>query len=602
MGNELKIRVVFDTGQDRPDKPVKQIEYLTGSLRDLESRLKEATKARDGFLHGTPQWESQNRRIINLNQLVAKSQAQVNSQLSNSTRAIGSAAQTMQALNYTVRDAPYFFKDFSLGILAVGNNLNPLIDGLIRTKQAAEATGTTLRAALMSTLAGPGGLILAFSFLVTVLQAVTFAMAGTKDETEKTKDKIKELRDEIKQFSEDALRGQLFLLESRQQAVVLALTAGKKLTEEEQKQALLLQAQVDLVKERLNTIGDIEGIENKIRELELERKELQNTGLGGGLISPHSKERLQQINNELERLRQTLNPKSGSFTIDPISASAWDVTKELNKLREEYYEELEKDIIYNATLDAEKRKENYDLAMRLEKQLHDFVNKGIEDNSIRKYAEIRTRYDEIFSQIDSSDLAPGQKTSLRDRFSKAKSAEQRLATLQLLEDERKEAARLRKELAEGNDMLNQMERLSQTVSNALVQAMSTGTNAVEALVRSLKAAVVEMIVMNILMQAMAAMFGVPSPGAAPGLLPSPTRPGGLNPPSGRAPIPDLKYAYSGGGGMDRIARNIEDLNMNMMQYPVIVNIIEKTPGLKFTKEVVRTNTARLDRGNIVNEH
>lgn len=111
------------------------------------------------------------------------------------------AGVALQNLNFVIRDSPYFFKDFSLGLLAVGNNLNPLIDSLLRMKKEAAETGTTLTSSLVAALKGPAGVVLAFSALVTILQAVTFAMSDTKKEAKESKDNIDKLRDSIDNLS-----------------------------------------------------------------------------------------------------------------------------------------------------------------------------------------------------------------------------------------------------------------------------------------------------------------------------------------------------------------------------------------------------------------
>ena len=184
MANELKIRVVFDTGgADKPlgDLPPK-IKAVEGSLKDLENQWKKLDQlAKSQYAVGSPQ---QVQAIANASMAYKRYQeavAQTSTIVAQNTRVSANAGMTLQALNYTIRDSPYFFRDFSLGILAVGNNLNPLIDGMIRMNKEAKDAGTTLGKTLVQSLSGPAGLVFAFSILVSVLQAVTFAMAKAKD-------------------------------------------------------------------------------------------------------------------------------------------------------------------------------------------------------------------------------------------------------------------------------------------------------------------------------------------------------------------------------------------------------------------------------------
>jgi len=120
--------------------------------------------------------------------------------LANGGQAAQQMSMAMQSLNFVIRDSPYFFRDFALGILAVGNNLNPLIDSFIRAKQAADAQNVSFMTLFKQGLMGTSGIILGFSLLVTVLQAVVFAKAKTK---EKTEENIKALEREQKQLEKN---------------------------------------------------------------------------------------------------------------------------------------------------------------------------------------------------------------------------------------------------------------------------------------------------------------------------------------------------------------------------------------------------------------
>src|SRR5690606_40721901 len=45
------------------------------------------------------------------------------------------AAMAMLNLNYVIRDTPYFFNNFAMGVMAIGNNINPLTDSLQRLRK-----------------------------------------------------------------------------------------------------------------------------------------------------------------------------------------------------------------------------------------------------------------------------------------------------------------------------------------------------------------------------------------------------------------------------------------------------------------------------------
>jgi len=109
------------------------------------------------------------------------------------------AGVAMQNMNFVIRDSPYFFKDLQLGVLAVGNNMNPLIDSFQRLKiQATEMTKQTGKnvsafGLLRKSMAGPMGLSIAMSILVTAIQAVVFSMGSSKDATRNLTKAIEEL-------------------------------------------------------------------------------------------------------------------------------------------------------------------------------------------------------------------------------------------------------------------------------------------------------------------------------------------------------------------------------------------------------------------------
>lgn len=111
------------------------------------------------------------------------------------------AGVALQNLNFVIRDSPYFFRDFSLGLLAVGNNLNPLIDSMLRLRREAEAVNMTLGQSLVAALKGPAGVVLAFSALVTILQAVVFGLSKTGKEAKETKDEIDDLTKATEKYS-----------------------------------------------------------------------------------------------------------------------------------------------------------------------------------------------------------------------------------------------------------------------------------------------------------------------------------------------------------------------------------------------------------------
>jgi hypothetical protein len=99
------------------------------------------------------------------------------------------AGMALLNLNYVIRDSPYFFNNFAMGVLAVGNNLNPLIDSFSRLKkealEASKSSGqmVTTFGLLKGAMVGGAGISIAFSVLVTAIQAFVFSMSKANRET-----------------------------------------------------------------------------------------------------------------------------------------------------------------------------------------------------------------------------------------------------------------------------------------------------------------------------------------------------------------------------------------------------------------------------------
>ncbi len=214
MANELKIRVIFDTGGTKP--PTEQVKVLEGSLKDLELQYKKLQAiAEKSFVAGSPAQLAAMAQATQALNVYKTALGQVGTTMPGVAKGSANAAMTLQALNYTVRDSPYFFRDFSLGLLAIGNNLNPLIDGLIKMRiEAQAAKGATVGWFTTFLGAHTQGIILFMSILVSAIQAVTFAMAKNKSvakemgegldallgDVDKTRENLRKYREELEKI------------------------------------------------------------------------------------------------------------------------------------------------------------------------------------------------------------------------------------------------------------------------------------------------------------------------------------------------------------------------------------------------------------------
>lgn len=164
----------------------KGVQAAEGSLGHLYEQYQQAeAKFRNSKIDSTGFMEAQ-KDMDRLAQEIARAEQGMkgfNNTLYQSKSVAGSAANVLLQANYAVRDSAYFFRngqvDLAFGLMAIGNNINPIIDGLINLKMRSQDLGGTW-AVLKSALAGPSGLMMAFSVAVTALQAFTFMAVDAK--------------------------------------------------------------------------------------------------------------------------------------------------------------------------------------------------------------------------------------------------------------------------------------------------------------------------------------------------------------------------------------------------------------------------------------
>jgi len=157
-------------------QPVGIIQNLENALTSLQAKLRAATD--------TKSIDNYNRAITgvqeNLNRLRAPNVSQVNNALGSIVPSSRSASFALTNLGRVVQDAPF-------GFIAIQNNIGPLVDGFGYLAREAAATGTTIRASLLSALAGPAGLGLAIAVVTSAItlfvqhqQKVDSALKNTK--------------------------------------------------------------------------------------------------------------------------------------------------------------------------------------------------------------------------------------------------------------------------------------------------------------------------------------------------------------------------------------------------------------------------------------
>lgn len=179
------------------------IEKTITSTAELSKVVKDLTKT---FVENTKAGKDVTSTLMSLQQaakvrenlvMVSKGAVQMQQGMQGAQTASANASMALLNLNYVIRDSPYFFNNFALGVLAVGNNLNPLIDSFNRLRQEAGTKSLTTFALLKQALVGGAGISIAFSIVVTAIQSYVFWMSKADRETEKTKDSVDLLADSL---------------------------------------------------------------------------------------------------------------------------------------------------------------------------------------------------------------------------------------------------------------------------------------------------------------------------------------------------------------------------------------------------------------------
>lgn len=297
VDRELKIRVIITTKD--AETVVKNlrppVQHLTGSFEDLEAKLKAAIKAFKSSAPASKEYAVALQEVERYSKLVADQKAilgsaiqDVDGRMLKSKNTSAQMGQALLALNYTVRDAPYFFRNFSLGVLAVGNNLNPLIDSVINARKEAQRLGSTFGRELKNALIGGGGIVFAFSLLVSAMQAVIFYLDKTDTAGKETEDRLDSLLEKVKELTasfRELAEARVLEGGSLQTDLTDALEEQRKLLAERKKLSVFEGAdkrgQTDFFS--LSQVSRIKEIDEELEKLSQRIADLQSTSKTGGV-------------------------------------------------------------------------------------------------------------------------------------------------------------------------------------------------------------------------------------------------------------------------------------------------------------------------------
>lgn len=608
MANELKITVRFDTGQ--ATKQTK--EYAEGSIGALRKSLREANEELNRMAKGS-------QEAVNQLAKVKMMQADLNDALGrgivaykNTTGASANAAMTMQALNYTIRDSPYFFRDFSLGLMAIGNNLNPLIDGLIRMRIEAGGGGRAL-SFLQNNITG---ITLVFSLAVSAIQAITFALSKNKEEVKKTANEVERLNSAYSKYTKDTLQRQIDMKDIELQLLEkqglkptydifgkeVDIGLAKYTDQEKAKQLLSEKAILDRV---LFTTNELSDAERRLAENRAKLGKITIENYNAFVpMSAISKDIMQRYKDE---------EKFGGL-------------RERNFLRAkaqlDEWVKIDEKITQNQKNNAEKLVSSFDLSLdELDAKIEDFKNRIEANETLRKlFLDIekaqapewmKKRLDLLDDYADKlNKIVEVEKVLGYQQEARVRLLESSLKSLSLLtgepditglsgktmRDRRSEMEKEQSDYVSGdlNMALDEIikkqqdiKSLATTIGNDIYQAFIQGKKGVDEFVASLAAAALQFVFMQALTFGFGSAFGAKGLSTIFGTVKRetlPTVPTIQN-------IPQIQNAG--------VSQRLNAINGNIagMQEPTII-IQADTDAIRFTRKKVNPSQTKLRRGNI----
>jgi hypothetical protein len=187
----IKIQGKFDTSQLEA-----QFEFVENQIEDL-NRQGVNLVGKSASLY-TAQSVADSKQIVkDAKEFKAIMGTPVNVRTNGITEIGRQANQVGRAFEQIVRDAPSFAYSTQAGLIAISNNIGPLQDSFVRLAQEAKRSGDSMGKALLGTVSGMNGVLLAISIGVTLLTVFAGKLFGASKEADKLKEKFKEIKEII---------------------------------------------------------------------------------------------------------------------------------------------------------------------------------------------------------------------------------------------------------------------------------------------------------------------------------------------------------------------------------------------------------------------
>lgn len=191
--------------------------------------------------------------------------------------------QALGQFGWMLGDADMFMVNFRMGMMSIGNNIPMIVNGFIQAKKEAQSLNTTLGSQLVTSLTGPGGLMVGINLLMLALNVLPGLFKSTTEAAATSTEVIANLGKELEKMSADTMRQRLATdaialsilskqLKQAKDAIIYdsegVAISGGELYDSLKKQVDLLTASTKAYSDALNKIGYEKDLLAKKAELE----------------------------------------------------------------------------------------------------------------------------------------------------------------------------------------------------------------------------------------------------------------------------------------------------------------------------------------------
>ncbi|KAB2967510.1 hypothetical protein [Zoogloea sp.] len=403
---------------------------------------------------GSPQFNE----LATMTQSAYKELEAAEAQLTKVTGTSGNARMAVTAFSQTLSDSTQFQNGFRFGVMAISNNLEQMFSALGRVKAESAATGQSMTKTLASAMAGPGGVMIAISSVLLLLQILPqmFEENGEKVEefsletvhgtgtlssyaqalqnvekqlkelsVDEIKDKIIELDAQIQRSREKSVEniqswtGQLKQFFNARYGTNFDITGG------EAAQGALLQRSKDLANEELANRSRVKVLDDEISSLrDAQNKKGADARAIADEIEKKERERANLLKSTNERLDEqaAISIRIQRAQVDAM-AEGYDKQRKaaevsFNERKVQLDEELRTGVL---------NQQQYTQLLTAEEQKRDNAFRKAEQDKNEFSIKVRTEALKRMADAESSEMMSRLNLDERIALSKARTEEERLA-------------------------------------------------------------------------------------------------------------------------------------------------------------------------------